>query len=63
MGIERVLRLAMMHERVALYLSLTNYRLAYHPHQQDFYAMLDAIRGGGDYLEQWKQNQQRKLLA
>lgn len=63
MGIERVLRLAMMHERVALYLSLTNYRLAYHPHQQDFYAMLDAIQGGGEYLEQWKQNQQRKLLA
>jgi hypothetical protein len=63
MGVERSLKLAMMHERIALYLTETNYRLAYHPHQQDFYAMLDAIRGGGEYLDQWKQNQQRKLHA
>ena len=63
MGIEKVIRLCMTHERIALYLTETGYRIAHHPHQQDFYAMLDAIRGGGAYLEQWKQNNQRKLLA
>ena len=53
----------MLHQRYALYLTPDKYRLVRHDHQQDYYAMLDAIHGGGDYLEQWKRNPQRKLSA
>ena len=62
MGLESSLRLAMMHHRYALYLTEDDYRLVRHTHQQDYYAMIDAIRGGGPYLEDWKKNQQRILV-
>jgi hypothetical protein len=60
MGVERVLQLAMQHERIALYLDEDNFRLQWFSQQQDYYAMLDAINGGGQYLNEWKSHRTRK---
>ena len=61
LGIESSVRLAMLHHRYALYLDTNTYYFARHPHQQDYYAFLDALKGGGQYLDEWKNNQQRIL--
>ncbi len=61
MGIERVLRLAQGHDRVALYLLPDRYRLQPFQRENDYHAFLDAMQGGGLYLEQWKQHRIRKL--
>jgi hypothetical protein len=60
MGIERVMALAKMHDRVALYLEPERYRLRWHTSGQDYYAFLDALHGGGHYLETWKSHRTRK---
>lgn len=63
LGFERVLKLAMLHDRLALYLEPDFYRMQTYPHATDYYAFLDAINGGGKYLEHWKDNRKRKLIA
>ena len=60
MGVERVLQLAMQHERIALYLDEDRYRLQWFSQQQDYYAFLDALSGGGKYLNEWKSHRTRK---
>ena len=63
MGLERVLTLAMQHDRIALYLEPGDYRLRHYHHKNDYHAFLDAMRGGGKYLDHWIHNRQRKLIA
>jgi hypothetical protein len=60
MGVERVLQLAMQHDRIALYLLPDKYRLQWFQRDNDYHAFLDAMNGGGRYLDQWKQNRIRK---
>ena len=64
LGLESVMRLAMLHERIALYLTPESYRMQPYPHQQDYYAFLDALNDGAEgYLATWKHHRQRKLIA
>jgi hypothetical protein len=63
MGIERVMQLALQHERIALYLEEHTYRLNWFSQQQDYYAFIDAINGGGRYLQTWKSHRTRKQIA
>jgi hypothetical protein len=63
MGIERVMQLALRHERIALYLDEHTYRLNWFSQQQDYYAFIDAISGGGRYLQAWKSHRTRKQIA
>jgi hypothetical protein len=63
MGIERVMQLALQQERIALYLEENTYRLNWFSQQQDYYAFLDAINGGGRYLQTWKSHRTRKQIA
>ena len=63
LGFERVLKLAMLHERLALYLEPDYWRVQPYPHATDYYAFLDALHGGGKYLDNWKHNRTRKLIA
>lgn len=61
LGFERVLTLAMQHQRCALYLEPDHYRIKRFTSNLDYHAFLDAIHGGGAYLAQWKA--QRKRIA
>jgi hypothetical protein len=63
MGMERVLSLAMTHDRVGLYLEPDSYRLKVYRAPQDYHAFLCALEGGGPYLEEWKAQREKGLVA